>query len=129
MSILHSFLNDLRARALRGSQTTTRSRMGAEPLESRIAPAAALTTTMVDTWNDADGDGEVEPGEIISYEVIITNTGDAMTTNGVRFEDLLEANLVLVSGSLNVSPLALDDAYTAVRNTQLQVGPVTGAPT
>jgi uncharacterized repeat protein (TIGR01451 family) len=104
MSILHSFLNGLRTKSRSGSATPSHphSRAGAEALEARIAPAAVLTTTMVDTWNDADGDGEVEPGEVISYEVIITNTGDLTTTNGVRFEDLLESNLVLVSGSLNV---------------------------
>ena len=41
----------------------------------------------------------------------------------MTFQEIInDPNLTLVPGSINVSPLAIDDTFTAVANTQLGVG-------
>jgi uncharacterized repeat protein (TIGR01451 family) len=64
--------------------------------------------------------GVYDPGDTLYTRVVITNSGDT-TATGVTFEDNF-AGTTLVSGSLNISPLAFNDAFTAVGNTTLRVG-------
>jgi uncharacterized repeat protein (TIGR01451 family) len=93
-----------------------------EVLESRIAPAAALGATKVAVFaagGDVNGDGKFQPGDTILYTVTITNNGDVDLT-GVTFNDIIDPNTNL--GAVNVSPLALNDTFTAVANTLLEVG-------
>ena len=108
---------------------TKRKHSSIEPLESRIAPAAAvgLSVTKVAVFapgGDVNGDGFFQPGDTILYTVTITNNGTVDLTN-VTFNDVLDGNSTL--GSVNVSPLALDDTFSAVANTLLEVGVTHGA--
>ncbi|MFT3743531.1 MAG: Ig-like domain repeat protein [Pyrinomonadaceae bacterium] len=80
-----------------------------------------LTATKSDTSLSGDGDGKADPGETIGYTVQIGNTG-ADPATGVTFNDTIDAHTTLVPGSVNVSPLARDDSYATVGNTQLEVG-------
>ena len=68
---------------------------------------------------DNNGNGQVNPGDTLRYTVIISNDGTTDATNLV-FSDTLDANTTL-SGTVHVSPLAIDDQYTAVGNTMLEV--------
>lgn len=61
-------------------------------------------------------------GNTISYGITISNAPGATAATGVTFTDPTPAGTSLVAGSVNVSPLAVDDAYTAVGNTLLRVG-------
>ena len=70
---------------------------------------------------DEDGDSKADPGETIEYTTVITN-GGADPATGVTFTDILDMNTTIVDGSLNVSPLAVDDSYTTIGNTLLDVG-------
>ncbi|MEA3210564.1 MAG: hypothetical protein QOE70_3621 [Chthoniobacter sp.] len=87
-----------------------------EPLEGRIAPATVLTATLTD--NTA---GSVNPGGTINYTEVIqhggTSTADAVN---VSIANAI-TNGNLVAGSLNVSPLAGDDVFSAIGNTTLIV--------
>ena len=85
--------------------------------------AAVVSATNVDTLVlDVDGDGFAEAGDRIHYTVTLQNTGDASATNLTFQEIINNPHLTLVAGSLNVSPLAVNDTFTAVANTQLRVG-------
>ncbi|MEO5914482.1 MAG: Ig-like domain-containing protein [Luteolibacter sp.] len=63
-------------------------------------------------------------GSTVTYTNTITNAGPG-TATGLEFKDPDIAHALLVPGSVNVSPLALDDAFVAVANTQLVVGNAT----
>ena len=90
-----------------------------------------LAVTLSPTKTDAiinDGvplseaaDGKADPGEIIEYTVVIPNSGDT-DASGVTFNDVIDLNTTFVGGSLNVSPLAVDDTYSTIGNTLLDVG-------
>ena len=71
-----------------------------------LAPAVPnITGTKVDSFPDLNSDGKADPGETITYDVNINNSGGADAT-GVNFLDTIDANTTLVGGSLKVSPLA-----------------------
>jgi uncharacterized repeat protein (TIGR01451 family) len=70
---------------------------------------------------DVNSNGQAEPGDTIRYTLHITNAGPDPAT-GVALNDTIDLNTTLVAGSVNVSPLARDDSYTAVGNTLLEVG-------
>lgn len=96
------------------ASTSLRSEQPASPMVPDIS------ATKVDSFPDLDGDGKAEPGETITYDVNITNSGDDATD--VNFNDTIDANTTLVPGSLKVSPLAYPDTFSAAQNTQLVVG-------
>lgn len=97
-----------------------------ERLEPRVLLSATISVVDVDSLvGDVDSDGVADPGDTIHYTVTIQNTGDAAATNLTIAEIINDPNLTLVPGSLNVSPLAINDTYTAVANTQLVVGSAT----
>ncbi len=80
----------------------------------------AITATKTDSFPDPGGDGKAEPGQTITYTVQITNNGaDAAT--GVTFTDLIGANITLVPGSVDATPVAIDDTYAAVGNVRISV--------
>ncbi len=68
---------------------------------------------------DLNSDGEANPGDTISYTIIISNTGNGEATSLI-FSDTLDSNLTLTD-TLQVSPLALDDIYTTTLNTNLTI--------
>ncbi|MES2709265.1 MAG: cadherin-like domain-containing protein [Verrucomicrobiota bacterium] len=65
-------------------------------------------------------------GNTIDYSITISNAPGGTTAAGVTFTDPTPAGTALVAGSVNVSPLAVDEAYTAVGNTLLRVGGTAG---
>ena len=82
----------------------------------------ALTATQTTTLTtDIDADAAYDPGETVTTTVTVTNTAGLGDATGVSFSEDLNG-MTLVRGALNVSPLALDDAFTTVGNTQLVVG-------
>lgn len=60
------------------------------------------------------------PGATLMYNVTITNMGSTATT-GVMFSDTIDANTTLVPGSINTSPLAINDSYSSVGNVGINV--------
>ena len=60
------------------------------------------------------------PGDTIHYTEVVSNTGDASALN-LQISHLIN-NANFVAGSLSISPLAGDDAFTAIGNTTLVVG-------
>ncbi len=85
------------------------------------APATTIiSATKTDSFPDPNNDGKAEPGDTITYDVNVANTGAADAT-GVTFNDTIDPNTTLVPGSLRVSPLAFADSYNATVNTPLSI--------
>ncbi len=84
-----------------------------------------ITATKADTFVGGDGDGKADPGETIRYTTVISNSGTDAT--GVTFNDIIDANTTLVAGTVNVSPLAINDSYDTVGNTLLDVSSIVPA--
>ncbi len=87
-------------------------------------PAVILTATMVDTLGapgsgDLNSDGEAGPGDTLSYSVEIESFEDL--TN-FQFSDTIDANTTLDPLTLQVSPLAVDESFETLPDTQLVVG-------
>src|SRR5688572_29258319 len=86
--------------------------------------SVSATETVVLT-GDTDLDTVADPGETLTFTVTITNTSDGgEILTGVQFEQLL-SGVTLVAGSINVSPVASNDSFSAVGNTLLEVGNAT----
>jgi uncharacterized repeat protein (TIGR01451 family) len=90
-----------------------------EHLEPRSLLAAIVTATLTDNTV-----GPVAPGGTIHYTETISNTAAIGAGNdalNLQIAQALDPNTTLVPGSLNISPLAFDDTFSAVGNTQLFV--------
>ncbi len=66
-----------------------------------------------------DGKARAEAGDTLHYTLSLTNNGPDAQDVVVR--DLLDANLALVPGSLEVSPLAYDQSLTTPEDTPLSL--------
>ncbi len=122
-----AFLDRFRRSAVPRSSFRAPRSHSVEALEARIAPAAILNATKVAVFaagGDVNGDGKFQPGDTILYTVTISNGGDVDLT-GVTFNDIIDPNTNL--GAVNVGPLALNDSFTAVANTLLEVGVTHGS--
>jgi hypothetical protein len=90
-------------------------------LEVSSTGSPAVTATLQDALindngNDVNGDGKVNEGDKITYTTTINNNGN--TANGVTYNGTLDANTTL-SGTVKSTPLATNDAFTILLNTQL----------
>ncbi|HEY0320623.1 MAG TPA: Ig-like domain repeat protein, partial [Pyrinomonadaceae bacterium] len=93
-----------------------------------LMPLPSITATKVDSFPttgaggyDVDADGKADVGDKIRYTVTINNGGPD-PANNLTLQDTVDLNTTYIPGSLNVSPLAKDDAYDTVGNTLLEVG-------
>lgn len=90
-----------------------------ERLEDRIAPAAIITATLTDnTGSPVAAGGTIHYTEQVSNTQVIGAGNEALL---LQITHGLDPNLSIVPGSLNISPLAFDDNFAAVGNTQLFV--------
>lgn len=78
--------------------------------------AVLRSSTLV---TDADSDGMADAGDVIRTTLSFTNSGDTDALN-VVVNDLLGG--LTETGQINISPIAFNDAFTAVGNTVLRVG-------
>jgi hypothetical protein len=70
-------------------------------------------------YTDGGEAAVADPGDVLKTTVTITNTGDQNATN-TTFNDTFFGSTL--TGSVNISPIAFNDAFTAVGNTVLRVG-------
>ena len=93
------------------------------------AVGPVISATKTDTFIGGDGDGKADPGETIRYTTTISNTavpGPGNDATGVTLNDIIDIHTTLVGGSLKVSPLAVNDAYTAIGNVSISQPAVSG---
>lgn len=93
------------------------------PQSATLVPS--MTADNNDTLvTDVDGDGRVDPGDTIQYTVTVNNTAGVGAGNdalGVAFNETLSNDTTLVAGSLNASPIAVNDTFSVTGNLQIQV--------
>ena len=104
-----------------------RAKKAAAVMASPFAPV--ITATLADALQvDNNNSGKADPGDTLMYTVVITNSGSDAT--GVTYtQDLSQngGNLTLVAGSVNSSPVAVNDSYpNGVGNTRMVVAAASG---
>jgi hypothetical protein len=82
---------------------------------SLAAPVPTITATKSHMLSGPTAN----PGDTITYTVVISNSGTDAT--GVSFSDMIDPNTTLVAGSVLVSPIATDDTYNTIGNVDIQV--------
>ncbi|HJQ26446.1 MAG TPA: Ig-like domain-containing protein, partial [Blastocatellia bacterium] len=104
-----------------------RARAAAAMTGSPFAPVIAATLSDA-LQTDNNNSGKADPGDTLMYTVTITNSGSDAT--GVTYtQDLSQngGNLTLVPGSVNSSPVAVNDSYpNGVGNTRMSVNAANG---
>ncbi|NTU62360.1 MAG: cadherin-like domain-containing protein, partial [Chloroflexi bacterium] len=110
----------------RGGRSWSDRVEAAPPVSAPQAPNAVniVATKRDAVVNDVDGDGRADPGDTLRYTVVITNSGDTDATS-VVFNDTIDDNTVL-SGTIKSTPLARNDAYTAVGNMRIALAAGSG---
>jgi hypothetical protein len=83
-------------------------------------PANLTVTRSTSFFQDNDEQGVYDVGDVLYTRVTINNIGTTSAFN-VSFQDNFRGT-TLVNGTLNVSPIATSDSFTAVANTVLRVG-------
>ncbi|MGH9958051.1 MAG: beta strand repeat-containing protein, partial [Pyrinomonadaceae bacterium] len=109
--------------ALKKTETTR----GASPKRNALAPvpmplgptvlAPNITATKVDTYPSSPGGAQ--PGEIITYNITVSNTGPDPATN-VTLSDTVDTNTAIVGIPLS-TPIAFADAFNVLGNVRIQV--------
>lgn len=107
-------------------QTKKLDSLLAPPLNAPLIDVSqTITTTKTDDLaKDANGNSLADPGDVLTYTVVITNDSGVAVTN-VLFSDTLDLNTVL-SGTVKSTPLALPDAYDVVGNTAIVISATNG---
>jgi len=87
--------------------------------------AVTVTATRTSTlFNDQDGDGQFDPGDIITTRIRIVNSGSDPAL-GVSVTDTLNG-VTLDPSSVKVTPIAYDDAYSLTGNTPITISAAQG---
>jgi len=86
--------------------------------DSATAPsvAGAKTATLA---NDLNSNGFVNSGDTLRYSVVVGNGGT--NASNVIFTDVLNGNLTLVGGTVNASPVGVNDTYSSIGNVGISV--------
>jgi CHRD domain/Bacterial Ig domain/PKD-like domain/Ig-like domain CHU_C associated/CS domain len=93
-------------------------------ISNLLVPTITATKTVT-----VQGGGNPVPGSQLNYQIIVSNTasvGVANNATGVTFTDNLVNDLTLVAGSVKATPIAVDDAHTAIGNVGLTVNAANG---
>ncbi len=82
--------------------------------------APSLVATKTSTFqSDVNGNGFVNRGDTLRYTVTIANGGTDATD--LNFTDSIDANTTFVPGSLEVSPIAVNDVYSSIGNVGINI--------
>ncbi|MDR7208665.1 Ig-like domain-containing protein [Flavobacterium piscis] len=96
--------------------------------EEKIISSAVVATIDVTNTVVVNGGGNTVPGSQLDFTLTITNSGttDAL---GTIFQDILDANLTYVPGSLKATPIAVSDTYNNIGNVGITVNAAQGVLT
>src|SRR5688572_26839478 len=96
-----------------------------EPPTPAVPFVPTVTATKTDFLQvDNDLDTKADPGDTLKYTVVIGAAGEDAT--GVTFSDTVDTNTAFVPGSIQTTPLARNDSYSASGNIRITVGAGTG---
>jgi hypothetical protein len=88
-----------------------------------MAPAAPLAPGITATLTDnvTPNTTKVAPGATVNYTAVISDAGVSPADDALNafYNDVLDSNTTYVAGSVHASPIAFNDTYNWVGNTQL----------
>jgi uncharacterized repeat protein (TIGR01451 family) len=93
-------------------------------IQTPITPAPLLSAIKTAQLNDANGNGIGDPGEVITYTIVIDNRGNSPSTNTL-FTDSAPANTSYVPNSTTLNGTTLPDE---AGNTPLANGQLVNSP-
>jgi uncharacterized repeat protein (TIGR01451 family) len=93
-------------------------------IQTPITPAPLLSAIKTAQLNDANGNGIGDPGEVITYTIVIENRGNSPSTNTL-FTDSAPANTSYVPNSTTLNGTSLPDE---AGNTPLANGQLVNSP-
>ena len=100
---------------------TSRANSGnAEARSASSAPRPNIPGPNISAVKSHSPAGPLHLGDTITYSTTVSNTGGASGT-GVTFSDTPDANTSLLAGSIQASPVALNQTYTATGNVSISV--------
>ncbi|MCA0231908.1 MAG: GEVED domain-containing protein [Bacteroidetes bacterium] len=85
-----------------------------------LAPSVSAIKTVAQVGTDAGTPGPT-PGDVLEYTITIANASTVDNATGVKFTDTVDPNTTLVLGSVNSSPIAVNDSYSTVGNVSIDV--------
>ena len=109
--------------------------------KTRVAALVALSTVALTSMaaasdvkvelddqlaTDADGDGNVDRGDTITYQAEVDNATGTDDAQNVVYDATLDANTTIVPGSVKVTPVAVNDEYDSLGNVTFSVNVVDG---
>ena len=80
-------------------------------------PITVVRTRGFKLGGDLDGDGQADPGDIFSHEIIVTNSDAVNRLNLVDTET--ENGLTIDPASVKIGPIAVNDAFNFSGNTPI----------
>ncbi len=94
-----------------------------EPIARTLAsPLLLPPVAPVITATKTDSPGTpANPGDTITYTVVISNTTGTADATGVMFADTIDLNTTFVANSILVSPIAVNDSYNTIGNVNISV--------
>jgi hypothetical protein len=106
-----------------GQAANTKSAINPSVENDKQGPAAPSAAVIVATLTDnVTAATKIAPGGMINYTATITNNGAASPADdatNLNYSGPLDANTTLVANSVHASPIAFNDTYNWVGNTQL----------
>ena len=90
-----------------------------------LAPSISALKTATQVGTDVGTTGPT-PGDVLEYTITIANASTVDDATGVKFTDTVDPNTTLVPGSVNSSPIAVNDSYSTVGNVSIEVPVGTG---
>ena len=103
VSLVMSLVPAVAAQGAGSASTAGRVAAVRERIGSQLQSSPNIVATKQDQIVGDDGDGLADPGEMIRYTVIVSNTS-AFNAVGVNFADTIDANTTL-SGTFKTTPI------------------------
>lgn len=75
---------------------------------------------------DVDTDGKVDRGDTVTYQAEVDNTTGTDEAQNVVFDATLDTDTTLDTGSIKVTPVAVDDSFNSLGNVTLSVSAADG---
>ncbi|MBK8444562.1 MAG: DUF11 domain-containing protein [Sphingobacteriales bacterium] len=93
------------------NETGTPSDPNGDDATNTPIPAPVMTATKISTFIDANGDGDLNPGETVTYTIVLTNSSSIAALN-VTFADAIPTGTTYVANSSTTTQGTIDNNAT-----------------
>lgn len=100
-------------------------KIGAQTRKTELSWKELFVPAAITAVKTVDKPSNAVAGDFLNYTVTITNNTGSTASN-LAFTDDVDPNTTVVAGSLQTSPVAFDDSYTAIGNVGINVPDANG---